>query len=68
MTKRMDHSVVDRALKALGERVQYHAPIELLLVGGAAGMLTGVLGHGRTTLDCDVMVSEPGEALVVIEL
>jgi hypothetical protein len=42
-------------------------PIELLLVGGAAGLLTGLLPASRTTLDCDVMVYAPPTAWHEVE-
>jgi hypothetical protein len=42
-------------------------PIELLLVGGAAGLLTGLLPPSRTTLDCDVMVYAPANAWHAVE-
>jgi hypothetical protein len=51
----MNTTAVERALKKLGERFSYHTEVELLLVGGAAGMLTGLLPPARTTTDCDVM-------------
>lgn len=35
--------------------------IEVLLIGGAAGMLTGALRPERTTLDCDVIEFVPQE-------
>jgi hypothetical protein len=34
---------------------------ELLVVGGAAGILGGNLAPGRTTLDCDIMVVAPSD-------
>lgn len=49
-------------LKGLSRRVQWDSPIEILLIGGAAGMLTGQLSPKRVTLDCDVMHYAPEEA------
>lgn len=51
----------------LGERFSYHTEVELLLVGGAAGMLTGLLPRARTTTDCDVMAYVPEEAMGAVE-
>lgn len=64
----MNTTTIEDALRRLGELVVYHADIELLLVGGAAGMLTSVLPRHRTTADCDVMVCSPDRALAVVEL
>ena len=59
----MDSSIVKRALQLLGERLltRHDADVEVLLVGASAGMLTGQLPRGRTTVDCDVMVIAPRE-------
>jgi uncharacterized nucleotidyltransferase DUF6036 len=65
---RMNTSIIERALKRLGDLLEYHEEVEILLVGGAAGMMTGVLPASRTTLDCDVMVCVPEAALVAVEL
>lgn len=64
----MDTTTVERALEKLGERLSYHTDVELLLVGGAAGMLTGLLPPTRTTTDCDVMVYVPEDARSAVEL
>ena len=59
----MDSSIVKRALQLLGERLltRHDADVEVLVVGASAGMLTGQLPRGRTTVDCDVMVIAPRE-------
>ena len=62
----MDTPLVERALRLLGERLAYHREVELLLVGGAAGMLTGLLPPSRTTADCDVMALVPQEAALAV--
>ncbi|MBY0311879.1 MAG: hypothetical protein K2W85_07400 [Phycisphaerales bacterium] len=67
MNERMSTTVVEHALRRLGEVFAYHTDVELLLVGGAAGMLTGVLPPTRTTTDCDVMVSAPESAMGAVE-
>lgn len=41
--------------------------ITLLVVGGAAGMLTGLLDAERTTTDCDVMLYDPPEARELVD-
>lgn len=64
----MNAASLERALERVGECLSYHTDIELLLVGGAAGMLTGLLPPSRTTLDCDVMAYEPEKAMAAVEL
>lgn len=64
----MSTNHIERAMKHLGEFLEYHQEIEILIVGGAAGMLTGVLAANKTTMDCDVMVCVPENALVAVEL
>lgn len=63
----MDAAAIELALRRLGARFTYPIDVELLLVGGAAGMLSGVLPRSRTTIDCDVMLASPDEALGPIE-
>ncbi|MDZ4832015.1 MAG: hypothetical protein SGJ09_17700 [Phycisphaerae bacterium] len=67
MPRPVDTSLVERALSRLGQVVEYHCDVDILLVGGAAAMVTGVLARTRTTTDCDVMVSIPEEAMSAIE-
>lgn len=68
MNARLSTTAVEQALQRLGERLDYHRDVELLLVGGAAGMVTGVLPAQRTTTDCDVMIYVPPKALAAVEL
>ncbi|MFZ4575111.1 MAG: DUF6036 family nucleotidyltransferase [Phycisphaerales bacterium] len=63
----MDTTTVEHALTRLGERFSYHSQVELLLVGGAACMLTGLLPPSRTTSDCDVMAYTPESAMGAVE-
>ncbi len=63
----MNTAAVEQALEKLGERFSYHTEVELLLVGGAAGMLTGLLPPARTTTDCDVMAYVPEDAMGAVE-
>ncbi len=67
MNEPLTSPIIEAAFRRLGELVDYHCEIEILLVGGAAGMVTGVLPAARTTTDCDVMVYLPEEALAVVE-
>lgn len=68
MNERLSTTLVEHALRRLGEAFRYHTDVELLLVGGAAGMLTGVLPPSRTTTDCDVMMYVPASAMGAVEL
>lgn len=58
---------LDSAIALLCERFDWHCDVEILLVGGAAAMLTGLLGPERTTIDCDVIDYEPAAAWTEIE-
>ncbi|MCP4374631.1 MAG: hypothetical protein GY794_00405 [bacterium] len=49
-------------LKCLGEYLPASPPVEILLIGGAAGMLTGQFTATRTTTDCDVIDAVPKES------
>ncbi len=64
----MNTSTVENALRRLGEMLEYHTDIEILLVGGAAGMITGALAKNRVTTDCDVMVYIPPNAMAAVEM
>ena len=64
----MHTTIIEDALRLLGKRIEYQEQIEILLVGGAAGMLTNQLGQNRVTTDCDVMVYLPEHAMAVVEL
>ena len=55
-----------KALAWLGDRVEWEQPVEILLIGGAAGMITGQLAPDRTTLDCDVIDYTPAEAMQAV--
>ena len=50
------------ALKETARLIQWDSPVEILLIGGAAGILTGQLPPKRVTLDCDVMHYCPKQA------
>ncbi len=67
MFDRMTTTLVERALQRLGEVMEFHSDVEILLVGGAAAMLTNQLVGGRTTIDCDVMVYSPASAMGAVE-
>lgn len=74
----LDTPLLEAALKRVGEVLAGSGsrstrqpvkivPIEILVVGGAAGLLTGLLPPSRTTLDCDVMVYAPPTAWHAVE-
>ena len=63
----MDASILIRALSRTGELLQANGPVEILLIGGAAGMITTVLDGSRTTADCDVLRCHPPEAMPALE-
>lgn len=67
MIDSMNTSTVEKALRRLGEILVYGVDIEILLDGGTAGMVTGLLSSTRTTSDCDVMVYNPPEAMTAVE-
>lgn len=62
----MDAPIIEEAFRALGDAL--NADVELLLVGGAAGMVTGVLPASRTTIDCDVARYIPADAGATVEM
>ena len=66
MIDSMNTSTVEKALRRLGEILVYGVDIEILLDGGTAGMVTGLLSSTRTTSDCDVMVYNPPEAMTAL--
>jgi len=69
----LDSGLIRAALEALarelgaGDSVVSAATVELLLVGGAGGLLAGRLAPHRVTSDCDVMVCVPEEAWPELE-
>ena len=65
MQMQRDHIL--KALSRLGEQIDWERPIKILLIGGAAGMITGQLAPDRTTEDCDVIDCAPAEAMQVVE-
>ncbi|MCA9284851.1 MAG: hypothetical protein KDA22_06545 [Phycisphaerales bacterium] len=66
----MNQSSVVAALHAVGERLAYDAPelerVEMVVIGGAAGLLSGSLSPDRTTTDCDVLSVDPSDAKPVV--
>ncbi|NLW88078.1 MAG: hypothetical protein GXY38_14540 [Planctomycetes bacterium] len=55
------------ALKMVGNLLDWPLEVEILLIGGAAGMLIGVLRPDRTTGDCDVADFAPSAAAAAVE-
>ncbi|MCI0499153.1 MAG: DUF6036 family nucleotidyltransferase [Planctomycetales bacterium] len=59
----METSEILKYLKAVADRVEWNGhDIEILLIGGAAGMLIGQLPAHRVTQDCDMMHVQPPHA------
>ena len=67
MTSGMDAGRVEAALRRVGQSMEPGVHVEVLLVGGAAGMVTGVFAPERTTMDCDIMVCSPPGCLSTLE-
>jgi len=67
MQQNMNTQTVEKALRRLGDKLDPERQVEILLVGGAAGMVTGVFAANRVTTDCDVMVYLPAKALAAVE-
>lgn len=59
--------LLEQALRQLGESLELPQDVSILLVGGAAGMMTGLLSVDRVTTDCDVMLYLPPEAMAAVE-
>ena len=62
----MQVSDIRSNLQRLGELAAVDEEVEILLINGAAGILTGQLSPARTTGDCDVIRYLPEEAERVI--
>ncbi|MDP6544403.1 MAG: hypothetical protein QGH60_10455 [Phycisphaerae bacterium] len=58
----MTNSEILDNLECLGGHLPASNPVEILLIGGAAGMLTGEFTAARTTTDCDVINAVPKES------
>ena len=58
---RFDFDGLQFALNELGRVVEWEEPVELVLVGGAAAILTGLM-PSRVTGDCDVVLHVPKDA------
>jgi hypothetical protein len=63
----LDAARLDAAFQRLGDLVAFTRDVDLLLVGSAAAIATGVLPRGRTTTDCDVMFYEPADAAIAVQ-
>jgi hypothetical protein len=53
--RRLDSDGFRQAFNALGDRLDWSGEVELVIVGGAAAILTGLLTR-RVTCDCDVAI------------
>lgn len=67
MSKDMNTQTLETALRRLGKKLDPAREVEILLVGGAAGMMTGVLSPNRVTTDCDVMAYLPDDEMAAVE-
>ncbi len=47
------------ALRMTGERLDWPGVVEIVIAGGAAGMMLGVWAHERVTEDCDIVDMTP---------
>ena len=68
MADPMRTNTIESALSQLGQELKYHTEVKIVLVGGAAGMLTSLLGPNQVTTDCDVMVYLPKDAMAAVEI
>jgi hypothetical protein len=57
----MDDIAIRRGLAKLGERLGLDHDVEILIVGGAAGILTGELPASMTTADADAICYRPAK-------
>jgi len=55
----LDIKTIEQALRMVGQRLGAGRPVEILIVGGAAGVLTHQLPADWTTSDVDVMQFRP---------
>lgn len=67
MAGTLDSETIRFALRRLGERLGTGGPIEILIVGGAAALLTGQLPGSVTTGDVDVMQVRPPDDAELLE-
>jgi len=63
----LNSTLLRTALSGVGMSLPPDVSIEILVVGGAAGLLTGLLPPSRTTMDCDVMVYVPANSWHAVE-
>jgi hypothetical protein len=57
----LDDISIRRGLSKLGERLGLDHDVEILIVGGAAGILTGELPAAMTTMDADAIYFSPAK-------
>ena len=51
----LNNAKIRAALTSVGKHLRLDRDVEILIVGGAAGVLTGALPDGWTTADVDVI-------------
>jgi len=54
--------VILQYLEEVAELLKHETSVEIVLLGGAAGMLTGLFEPARTTTDCDVINYIPADS------
>lgn len=54
-------------LAALGRQAHLSSDVELTVVGGSAGILTGQLSSTRTTIDCDIIRVDPANSFAPLQ-
>ncbi len=67
MRHEMNADEIEEGLRKVGHALDWPGTVEVLLVGGAAGLITGLLARGRTTIDCDVLAYTPANAWTRVE-
>jgi 2-polyprenyl-6-methoxyphenol hydroxylase-like FAD-dependent oxidoreductase len=56
---RFDKQAITTALRLTGSKLVWPGPVEIVIAGGAAGMLLGIWSADRVTEDCDIVEMSP---------
>ena len=54
-----DKQAMTRALRLTGSKLDWPSAVEIVIAGGAAGMLLGIWSSDRVTEDCDIVEISP---------
>jgi hypothetical protein len=54
-----DKQTITTALRLTGCKLDWPGPVEIIIAGGAAGMLLGIWSADRVTEDCDIVEISP---------